>query len=1119
MNQSGAQSWPPVRSAGAIMVRNIQALSRASSTDCSMSFAGAPGCGGGVRPTHETKNPILSSEAHPDSPAGVRKSGTARARRARGLGIAVASCWAAVVFVGALIVSAGPASASPTDAIRGPWRWIEPNLGEIQVAPISRVGPWREVAITLDSDRRAREINRLEAELVTRDGSLIASRNVGRGSGAPILRKAMLESARMLDAAGRSAAAAAAYTAVIESADVVLVDIWHGLAANLAREGDSLAAERAFLRGLDASGRASDQIRFRYDLAGFYIRDGRLVDGLAVLDALIPHVPESVLLREARAAVLNSLDLQAFMRPSGEYRAWPTMPADAPGWEVFDPRVVAYVERLPPSVQDRLLPFAQRIAEEEQMRLGVYGAAGLLVVLAAVLLLRQRGDVAVIIEYPDELRGIFQVRMRGGRRSAPDPVNAAEIREGGVSTRRQHQMVSRETHFQRLFTGRYHLVVDGVLLDPETDEVLGRIREEKIVRVRYRRTVRMEFDAHPSTCPIDLRVVWGDRPAQEAQVTVPGFIDKPRAASGGAIRILLPKGDYRLFVGCGDRVFDHALAVDSFRPSSLGIDVLEAESVFKGCPPAVDPYLRSDLPAVARALELDGQAELGFRLLATKHEADGEAGRAADFYESAGDPRAAARLRLEQGNLGRAAALFEQAEEWIEAADAHRRNGQVLSAGECYERALDYGRAIECYRESGAIGRWLTALERYGEVFLAAKLALEHNQRPRAIRLLQRVEPTDDDFREACALLAEAFETEGHYDLAAGKLDEHIATFRPASATADTYSRLAELWEQAGHFERSFDVLEDLRRREPTFPNIAARIEVLRKHRSATGHLYSSGSRPSDAGTTAFVGDVRYDLQEEVGRGGMGVVYSARDTRLDRIVALKRLPEGLRRHPRALQFFLREAQAAARLNHPNIVTLYDADQQDGQFFITMELLEGQPLQTILYERGQLSPSNVLGIARQACRGLDYAHGQGIVHRDIKTANLFVTTERVVKIMDFGLAKVLEEVRGATTLVSGTPYYMSPEQVLGQDVDHRTDLYSLGVTLFELATGEVPFGSGEVAYHHRHTAVPDPQSVQPDIPDSLSELILRLLEKNPDDRLQTAADVLLALTAIEPVGSV
>jgi serine/threonine protein kinase len=381
---------------------------------------------------------------------------------------------------------------------------------------------------------------------------------------------------------------------------------------------------------------------------------------------------------------------------------------------------------------------------------------------------------------------------------------------------------------------------------------------------------------------------------------------------------------------------------------------------------------------------------------------------------------------------------------------------------------------------------------------------------------LQRVEATDPDFREACGLLAEAFETEGHFDLAAAKLNEYIGTFRPDYATAETYSRLAELWENAGLNERALEVLEDLRRREPTFPNIAARIELLRKARSASGHLFnSSGGRPLDQGATAFVGDVRYELLEEIGRGGMGVVYRARDSRLDRIVALKRLPEGLRRHhPRALQFFLREAQSAARLNHPNIVTVFDADQQDGQFFITMELLEGQPLHTILHERGQLSPSNVLGIARQACRGLEYAHAQGIVHRDIKTANLFVTADRVVKIMDFGLAKVLAEVRGATTMVSGTPYYMSPEQVLGKDVDHRSDLYSFGVTLFELSTGVVPFDTGEVAYHHRHTPVPDPQAIRPDMPDDLAQFILRLLSKDPEDRYQSATEMLKVLTEMD-----
>ena len=205
-----------------------------------------------------------------------------------------------------------------------------------------------------------------------------------------------------------------------------------------------------------------------------------------------------------------------------------------------------------------------------------------------------------------------------------------------------------------------------------------------------------------------------------------------------------------------------------------------------------------------------------------------------------------------------------------------------------------------------------------------------------------------------------------------------------------------------------------------------------------------------------FVGmDVteRYRLVGCRGRGGIGEVWEAVQSRTGRHVALKLLLPSWQTDDNVRQRFVREGRLASTMQHRHIVDILEVGEtREGMPFIAMELLEGQPLQTILHERGQLSPSNVLGIARQACRGLDYAHEQGVVHRDIKTANLFVTTDRVVKIMDFGLAKVLEEVRGATTLVSGTPYYMSPEQVLGQDVDHRSDLYSLGVTLFELATG-------------------------------------------------------------------
>ncbi len=1017
----------------------------------------------------------------------------------------------------ALLSSSSALATTRLDsALDGPWRWLEPDLDGLHFADSLASGPWLESAVSRDPDRREESraaIERvLESEAPPSEEGILEEEPAVQAS---ILRRAALDSARLLEAAGASAAAAEAYTKVVASGDVVLVDVWHGLAVNYARAGDVKRAERAFLFGLDASGRASDQIRLRYDLAGFYAQQGRLLESIAVVEALMPHAPDSRELNRAQRALGYSIDLAAQMQPKGGFADWPT-PELEPGWEVVNPRVATAAESLPEPVRDRLLPFVQSFVGDDGTRSAMMVGAGALVLLAGFVLFRQRGDLAISIEYPEELRGIFRVRVRAGSRPLPDAATEHMLREGGASTRREHHMVSRETQFQRLFTGRYQVIVDGLLIDPATDEVLSQIHEEKIVRVRHKRTVRLEFDEHPTTCPVDLAVMWGERPAQEAQITVPGMIDKPRAAARGSIRVLLPKGDYRLLIGCGDRVFDRELHVSSFRPSSVTLDVLDEKAVFKGCPPAVEPYLVGDLPGVAKALERDGQSELGFRLLASKHEAEGEAGRAADFYESAGDPMQAARLRLAQGDSGRAAALFEQAEAWLYAAEAHKSNGAVERAGECYETALDYERAIECYKEASAIDKWVTALERYGRVFEASKLAIEHNQRPRAIRLLQRVEATDPDFREACGLLADAFETEGHFDLAAAKMNEYIGTFRPAYATAETYSRLAELWENAGHNERALEVLEDLRRREPTFPNIAARIELLRKARSASGHLFSSsGGRMADQGATAFVGDVRYELQEEIGRGGMGVVYRARDSRLDRIVALKRLPEGLRRHhPRALQFFLREAQSAARLNHPNIVTVFDADQQDGQFFITMELLEGQPLHTILHERGQLSPSNVLGIARQACRGLEYAHAQGIVHRDIKTANLFVTTDRVVKIMDFGLAKVLEEVRGATTMVSGTPYYMSPEQVLGQDVDHRSDLYSFGVTLFELSTGVVPFDTGEVAYHHRHTPVPDPQLIRPDLPDDLSQFILRLLSKDAGDRYQSATEMLAILTEMD-----
>jgi serine/threonine protein kinase len=290
---------------------------------------------------------------------------------------------------------------------------------------------------------------------------------------------------------------------------------------------------------------------------------------------------------------------------------------------------------------------------------------------------------------------------------------------------------------------------------------------------------------------------------------------------------------------------------------------------------------------------------------------------------------------------------------------------------------------------------------------------------------------------------------------------------------------------------------------------VASRIESLRKKLTElTSGVDTAGfSPPAPAGATAFVAEQRYEIIEEIGRGGMGLVYKARDRRLGRIIALKRMPENLRDHPGAVQLFLGEAQAAARMNHPNIVTLYDADQENGHFFITMELLEGLPLNTMLQKRGCFGPQDTARLGSQICAGLQFAHDQGIVHRDIKTANLFITREPVLKIMDFGLAKILEAVRDKNaTLIAGTPYYMAPEQAAGNVADGRTDLYALGVTLFELSTGRLPFFEGDVADQHRHAAPPDATTLIADYPPALAQLIQRMMAKAPEDRPDNAAVV-------------
>ncbi len=775
------------------------------------------------------------------------------------------------------------------------------------------------------------------------------------------------------------------------------------------------------------------------------------------------------------------------------------------------------------------------IADWNPRALAVWGS---LLAMIVAFVVRGWGAVQVKVQLPPKTRALFAVSVTRSPRKFKSSIKSKEEGEDHRSKDEINNRLKNLHYSEKRLKGKevlfrwlparkahYYVTLRGPLFDSMSEELVGDFLEERKVRVKKGEVARVAFDLQPKECAVQLTVLHMGDPAKNAQVAVRGKPDSMRYLGSGPAFVYLPKGTHTLAIGGSGHAMEQTIEIEELGASKLNIDLgRESEMAIEDCPEAVPHFIEGNYEGAASALESAGQEQAALRMRARAAELRGDNSAASRFLEKAGATREAADLLADGTDAGASAQLYEDAGDYGRAAEVYTQQGDLASAARCHEAAYDFESAIECYRQLGDDEKLLFLLEKNGDFYEAGELCMSLGQTERAIHLLQQVDVRAAHYSEVCRTLGTLLADQGNVDFALEKFDAAMERAGLGSFPIELQDRYAKLLEDAGRLDDAVDVLGSIRRQDLHYGDVSTRIESLKHRLTAvqTGAT-SVGASPPPAAPTATpppadgrtqVSNGRYELVEQIGAGGMGVVYRARDTQLGREVALKRLPENLRQHPTAVKFFEREARSAAALNHPNIVTVYDAGQENGQYFMTMELLEGTPLDVIANKRGALPPLVVCQLGVQVATGLHFAHRNKIIHRDIKTANLFLTRDKIVKIMDFGLAKMTEEVRKGATVIGGTPYYMSPEQAAGSpDVDHRADLYSLGITLYQLATANLPFTEGDIGSHHQNTPPPDPRTHCPHLPEPLARVILKLIEKAPEDRYQKAAEVARDLQAI------
>lgn len=550
-------------------------------------------------------------------------------------------------------------------------------------------------------------------------------------------------------------------------------------------------------------------------------------------------------------------------------------------------------------------------------------------------------------------------------------------------------------------------------------------------------------------------------------------------------------------------------------------------------------------------------------------------GMAAELYEGKNELTSAAEMYAKAGKYANAAALAEQLNNLEEAGEYYELAGDLEKAAESFEAVNLLERAAQCYDKAGHKTRASGLLAGLGDKIRAAELQLETGDFVKAgqlyhqagaakeasdaferaleartltpeagltlaglylaserlddvIKLLQPFRSDTDHKRDVAEMLARAFVGKGQFDVAIDHYKEALAGKEDdVAGNMETFYGFATAYEQAGLYAEARVLFRKLLLVDYYYKDVTGRIERINEmstifSSSDSGTMLAGGQhtmargRPgsgSHLATALPSKPKRYDIIRKIGEGGMGVVYEARDTKLDRVVAMKVLPSKFNANDELKARFVREARAVAALSHENVVAMYDIGEEWGESYIAMEFVDGCSLRELLDKETRMPVARAMKFAIQVAQGLAAAHGAGIIHRDIKPENVMITkaTEQV-KIMDFGLARMDSSKENLTMegAIMGTWRYMAPEQIRGEKVGSPTDIYATGIMIYETIAGAPPFCEGDLMFHHINTEPIPLSDLVPEVSDALNAVILRCLSKKAEDRIADGRELVEAL---------